>query len=239
MKLERIMQNDAMSLKVTHDCNMHCDWCIDKRSKVYITMDQVQNALKQGKGAGIKKIFIGGGEPTLHPQILEIAELVEQMGFYQSITTNYTLPDIVKSLDGIVNTIGISYYDQKKLPHQSDYHSELILKVLLHTGRFTREQFDAFITRYKDQFQLDFSTPIPANDWARKNGRVDWLADLQIEKTEILERGSLSQYYRGCRIDRKDIIAGEIRRNLICDTGILVPGIEFEKAEFTGRGDKD
>ena len=70
------------------------------------------------------------------------------MGFFTVITTNYTKPKVIKSLDGICDTINISLYPENEniIPNQNDFKYNLYLKVLLYKGRFqNKEEFDSFI----------------------------------------------------------------------------------------------
>ena len=130
-----------LTLWVTHECNLNCVFCRDSENKDttgFMQMEEVKRSLIYAKEREIKTVLIGGGEPTLHPNIIEIAQMCKNMGFFTVITTNYTKPKIIKMLDGICDTINISLYpeNQEIIPSQNDFKSNLYLKVLLYKGRF-------------------------------------------------------------------------------------------------------
>ena len=46
----------------------------------------------------------------MHPQVVEIAKMIKEEGFYSKIFTNYDFPEVIEQLDGIIDIIRISYY---------------------------------------------------------------------------------------------------------------------------------
>jgi organic radical activating enzyme len=208
-----------MSIVVTHECNKNCPFCIDKNrgKQVHISMSNVINALKYAKTKDIKDILLVGGEPTLHKDILLIAQTVKLFGFSLILTTNYTLPDIVEKLDGIVDSFNVSFYNQQILPNKRDFHSDLTLSTLIFEGQLdTKQKLDDFIDKYKDMFILKFSTLMNCNDWTSKRQKVDYLDNLQCEKV-ILFNEIVGQIYEGCIIKRYDkVINISAKQSLKC-----------------------
>ncbi len=81
------------------------------------------------------------------------------------LTTNYSKPDIIKQLDGIIDNFNISFYNQNILPKQKDFKSDITLNVLLHKKQLnTKDELDNFIDKYKEYGQLKFSTLSICND---------------------------------------------------------------------------
>lgn len=197
---------DYMSIVVTHKCQLNCPFCIDAHGKTNeeINTYALIKALNFAKDKNIKDILLVGGEPTLHPNIVEIAELVKAKGFRCILTTNYCRPDIVKKLDGIVDCFNISYYDQLELPKQKDYKSDLTLSVLLWKNRFSPKEFERFIDEHKEDMHLKFSTLTICNEWTRERQYVEWLDDLPFECSTILFDEIVGQIYKGCIIKRYD-----------------------------------
>lgn len=197
---------DFGSLVVTHECNKHCPFCIDKYrgNYEYITLTNVIKALEKAKELKLKDILIIGGEPTLHPNIVEIAHLIKSYGFRSIMTTNYTKPYIVKSLDGIVDCFNISFYNQPELPNQKDFESDITITALIHKKHLnTRMELDAFITKYKKHGHVKLSTLSICNDWTNLNQKVNYLDALNGEKFTIF--GELEGLnYRGIIIKRND-----------------------------------
>ena len=200
--------HDYMSLVLTHECNKKCPFCIDtyRGSGEIISIENVHNAINFANKHKIKDILLIGGEPTLHPCVEIIASMIKNAGFRIIMTTNYTKPDIVKSLDGIVDCFNISFYNQKSIPRQSDFKSDITLHTLIHNNQLqNKEKLDNFINKYSENLNLKFSTLSICNNWTRKHQRVDYLDDLDCEWV-VLFNEMLGQIYRGAIIKRYDRI---------------------------------
>ena len=216
---------DNLTLWITHECNMNCVFCRDSNHKTikgFMSLTDVEHNLKIAKDSGIKTVLIGGGEPTLHPNIIEIAKLCKQFNFFTVITTNYTKPEIIKQLDGIIDTINISLYEENKesIPNQSDFQSTLCLKVLIYSGRWkNKKEFDEFIDFYKQKIpNIVFGCMRGHTTWCKEHNKVEWLSEIEKESTITqTSRGNPAYTYRGCYIDRKDL-ADRHERHMMVDT---------------------
>jgi hypothetical protein len=202
----KIKTSEYGSLVVTHECNKNCPFCIDKYRgrNEFITMENVENALCEAEELGLKEILIVGGEPTLHPQIVEIAEEIQFYGFKSILTTNYTNPKVIKDLDGIVDCFNISFYNQKNIPFHFQMESDLTISALIHNRHLNHKVLlDAFIDKWEDYGHLKFSTLSVCNDWTRENQYVDYLDNLPSENIELF--GEIQgQIYRRAMIKRYD-----------------------------------
>ncbi|MBO4587816.1 MAG: glycosyltransferase [Bacteroidales bacterium] len=75
---------DKIELDITHDCNLKCHGC--NRScglaptKECVTIEQIKAFISESKDLGIKWTLINvlGGEPTLHPDFLEIIRILKE-----------------------------------------------------------------------------------------------------------------------------------------------------------------
>lgn len=191
-------ENDYVTLIVTHECNRHCPFCIDRYrgNNEYIKMVDVRRGLEFAKEFGAKDILLLGGEPTLHPEIVEIAKEVKRYGFNCVLTTNYSNPEVVRSLDGIVDSFNISYYGQRNLPDQKDFISDITLSTLIWKGRFqSLADFDEFIDQYGSRFHLKFSTLEGCNDWCVRHQKVDFLDNLPGAEDIVLFGNNLGHIY--------------------------------------------
>jgi hypothetical protein len=159
---------------------------------------------------GEKSILLLGGEPTLHPEIVEFAKTIREAGFRAIMTTNYSRPDVVASLDGILDGINISYYRQRELPHKDVFDTPLTLNALIYKGRLdTKEKIDAFFDKYDPQFDdIRLSTVVACNEWSRKvqsreaiGGVLDSLEPA--EEVTVFDE-CVAQIYRGHYINRYD-----------------------------------
>ncbi len=200
--------NDYMTIVVTHECDRKCPYCIDAYlgNDEYISLDTVDKALSVAKSYNLKDILLVGGEPTAHPDILEIARRVKEYGFNLILTTNYSRPEITQELDEYVDSFNISYYKQKQLPDQKKFTADLTLSALIHAKQLkNKEQLDTFIDKYSDKFHLKFSTLVNNNNWTNRYKDVGYLNALDETMTTLFNEIG-GQIYRGHIIKRYDII---------------------------------
>lgn len=197
---------DYMSLVLTHECNRACPFCVDayRGSGEVISLQNAQNAILFARGHEIKDILLVGGEPTLHPDVKAIAAMAKDTGLRVILTTNYTMPDVVKSLDGVVDCFNISFYHQPALPRQASFRSDLTLHTLIHSQQLSSlADLDRFIDTHRENGHLKFSTLVPCNEWASQHQAVHYLDDLECEWV-VLFNEMLGQLYRGTTIKRYD-----------------------------------
>lgn len=198
--------DDFATLIVTHECNKNCNFCIDKYrgNTEFISIENVIKAINYAKKHNIKEILIVGGEPTLHPKIIEISKIIKDFGLKTILTSNYSKPEIIKQLDGIIDCFNISYYNQKILPKQENFKSDITINVLLHKKQLsTKEELDKFIDKYKNYGQLKFSTLSICNNWTEKNQKLEYLDQLN-GKRILLFNEIEGILYRDCVIKRFD-----------------------------------
>lgn len=199
---------DYFIIITTHECGRKCPFCIDKYRgrNEYISLEDVEKGLDFAEKLKVKDIFLTGGEPTKHPDIVKIAKLVKRRNFNLVMTTNYENPDIMKQLDGIVDSFNVSYYDQKILPNQSDFKSDITLSTIIWQERFpTLKDFDNFIDKYETKYYLKFSTLNSANEWCLKRKKVDYLDELPNSEYVMAFEFYPAQIYRGHIIMRADL----------------------------------
>lgn len=207
-----ITTSDYMSVIVTHECNRNCPFCVDKhrgRSE-FISMDSVKNAVRFGKDHGFRDILLVGGEPTLHPQITQIAQTFSQNGFNVILTSNFDDLGKIYELDPFVNSFNMSYYGQALPDFSKITHADVTLSTLIYKHRLgSKQELDDFIDQYKEYpIHLKFSTLSNCNDFTEKEQEVNYLDDLPCERM-ILFNKILGQNYRNCLIKRNDRIINQ------------------------------
>lgn len=206
--------SDKLLIILTKECNRNCAFCIDRPNqnyyedeKKFIDLDTVDNILDFALKHNIKTIALNGGEPTLHPDIVTIARKVKERGFFLKLFTNYDFPDVIKSLDGIVDLIRISYYGPMNLPNQKDFKSKITLKLTLTKNTFpTIDSLIKFVEENRDNFyDLKIHTLMMNNDYSI-NSQVDYLDYLN--EHYPLKRNAKGDYYHdfmGFQIEREDL----------------------------------
>ena len=116
-----------IDIKITFRCNNMCDFCVqgDKRN-IYPdrTKARVYKDLAAAYAKGTRGVVFTGGEPTLHPQILDFVARAKKLG-YKSIQlqTNgraFAYSSLLKELKSAgVNEIGPSLHGAKPKTHDA------------------------------------------------------------------------------------------------------------------------
>jgi len=93
-----LMNKEAITLKyylnylplriaVTDYCNLKCFFCSNEgmplcnKNKTHININELKYLVKSLANEGLKNVSITGGEPTLHPQIIEIINFLNKFNF--------------------------------------------------------------------------------------------------------------------------------------------------------------
>jgi len=200
-----------INIVLTHECNKSCQFCIDKYrgDKGFISLDSVANAISFAEQQGLEDVLLTGGEPCMHPRLKEIAHLVRESKLRSVLTTNYTLPSILKSVDGVIDCFNISNYPSGlwRLPSQSDFSSDLTISTIIYSGQLgTRDSLDSFIDQFEHRAHLKFSTLTDCNDWTHIRRCVPYLDLLPWSEWVVLFNEMIGQIYRGHIIKRCDMI---------------------------------
>jgi SynChlorMet cassette radical SAM/SPASM protein ScmF len=105
-------------LYLTNGCNLRCRHCWIAPSFVnseptpgeYLDLELLKQAVAQGKPLGLRNAKLTGGEPTLHPQFIEIADYLTSEGLSLNMETNGTLisADLARHLKTKTNLTFVS-----------------------------------------------------------------------------------------------------------------------------------
>src|SRR5436190_2572460 len=90
------------SLYVTDRCNLDCAYCTEyDNSRPHPTLADLKLWIRKIRDLGTVRIALVGGEPLLHPDIVEIVRYCRELGFATSLTTNGFLltPKLVAGLE--------------------------------------------------------------------------------------------------------------------------------------------
>jgi len=92
---------------ITSTCNLQCVHCyMDATAKHVeneLTLKEIFTFIKELSDCGVRSIHLLGGEPFIHPDILEIIQAILKKGMYCYISTNGTLlnEELVKDLSNL------------------------------------------------------------------------------------------------------------------------------------------
>ncbi len=97
-----LADNSIAWLEPTSQCNLYCDGCYRvNRKSSHKSLDEIRHDLEVFKrNRKVDSISIAGGEPLIHPEILDIVRLIKSMGWKPVINSNGLLitKEFVKEL---------------------------------------------------------------------------------------------------------------------------------------------
>ncbi|MCD5971572.1 radical SAM protein [Pseudomonas quasicaspiana] len=100
-----------VSIALTNVCDLHCAYCYAPKHKASLHTDQVLGWLKELDTEGCLGIGFGGGEPTLHPDFVDICKRVAgetQLAVTFTTHGHRLTPQLVERLKGSVHFARIS-----------------------------------------------------------------------------------------------------------------------------------
>jgi len=81
--------NPIAWLEVTDICNLHCEGCYRQRITGHKTLDEIKEEVRFLKRwRNPDNVSIAGGEPLIHPEILDVVAYIAQQGIKPVILTN-------------------------------------------------------------------------------------------------------------------------------------------------------
>lgn len=92
----------ACHLYVTDQCNLDCHYCTEYDNSVpHPRLDDLKRWIRKIKELGCIRIGLQGGEPLLHPDIVEVVRYCKAVGLHTSMSTNgfKLTPQLVQALE--------------------------------------------------------------------------------------------------------------------------------------------
>ena len=98
-------------IEITNKCNLKCIHCFNyfdrENGRVsYISLDKIKYIIDKCKIYSLEKVYLSGGEPLLHPDIIKVIELCGKYpDVFFTITTNGLLfsPKIISAIEKYTN----------------------------------------------------------------------------------------------------------------------------------------
>jgi MoaA/NifB/PqqE/SkfB family radical SAM enzyme len=118
-----------LNVSVTNLCNATCDFCNFAHDKGFVTDRRSLNASRFAAGlqhmkdqAGVRFATFMGGEPLLHPKIVEMVQTATDMGVQPTLVTNGWLltPKVDALADAGITTLFISIDSPDPLEHEKN-----------------------------------------------------------------------------------------------------------------------
>lgn len=92
-------------------CNYKCRFCFARNlGEASVSFDEGVEIIRKLVGMGMDKINFAGGEPLLHPRLLDYCSVAKEFGMTTSITTNGSLLNerMILKMRGVVDWIALS-----------------------------------------------------------------------------------------------------------------------------------
>ena len=89
-------------LYVTDRCNLSCSYCGENDNSVpHPSFDDLKQRIDKISALGVTKVALAGGEPLLHPDIVEVVAYAKGKGLTVSMSTNALLlnPKLLKGIE--------------------------------------------------------------------------------------------------------------------------------------------
>jgi radical S-adenosyl methionine domain-containing protein 2 len=96
---------------ITSECNYNCKFCNHKNlGEYHFSFKERIKIMIKFKNMGVEKINFTGGDPLLHPQLLEYCSYAKSFGMTVSVTTNGYLLNSkrIHNIVGVVDWINLS-----------------------------------------------------------------------------------------------------------------------------------
>jgi len=111
------IRGDSIRILTTHACQERCDFCHNEGADDYlqtpIDIDETVDFCKKARSEfGLTVAHLTGGEPTLHPQVVDLVKALKKADFNVQMTTNGDLnPRLLDEiLEAGVNSINFSLH---------------------------------------------------------------------------------------------------------------------------------
>ena len=187
---------------LTYACNKACPYCIEPNvhSNKYMSESDFVLAMSYAHTLDMQTLYLHGGEPTVHPNVVRFAELAKADGFKVNMFTNGIRMDVLKQLDGIVDEIRFSYEPglDFMFQDQSKWNSRIKLYIMATIPNYPNEE--SLMSVVNKALNLGMGCKVrtlnPANPYAYENQFVPYLHDhlLELPTTEIFCDGNKASY---------------------------------------------
>lgn len=121
---EKVAVEKRNWVRLTRVCNNRCLFCLDKEAQngTCISLKSINKELQRGRKEGARRAVLSGGEPTLHPQFVEIIRLAKSLGYQHiQVITNGRMFAYSDFLDSAVkagiNELTFSIHGHKESLH--------------------------------------------------------------------------------------------------------------------------
>ena len=187
---------------LTYACNKACPYCIEPNVHTgkYMCEKDFVTGMKIAKELDFKILYLHGGEPTVHHDVVNYAKLAKKEGFLVNMFTNGLRQDVLEQLDGIVDEIRFSYDPglDFMFQNQAKWKSRIKLYIMATTETYpTEESLMEVVNKALDLgMGVKVRTLNPVNPYAYKYQFVPYLHQhlLTLPEEKIICDGNKAAY---------------------------------------------
>ncbi len=125
---EQAAHEQHLWVRLTSRCNNRCAFCLDAEShdNTHVPVETVREQMEAGRRQGATRLILSGGEPSIHPNYVELLGLGRKLGFQkvQTITNGrmFAYPRFLRAcLDAGLTEITFSIHG-----HDAELHDRLV-----------------------------------------------------------------------------------------------------------------
>jgi MoaA/NifB/PqqE/SkfB family radical SAM enzyme len=98
-------------LEITKRCDHFCPWCYGSYDGkgAHMGMDVFKKVIEKSLQIGVKQVTLSGGEPLLHPQFLEMIELIPDLELHLATNGNALDAGIINHLKQKIRQIQVNF----------------------------------------------------------------------------------------------------------------------------------
>jgi len=119
---------NRVDIKIGFNCNNLCEFCVqgEKRFKFKNkTISEIKKALKNARDNKAEGVVFTGGEPTIHPDILEVVSYAKELGFSSiQLQTNGRMLAYLDFCKKLINA-GVNEFSPALHSSKEKIHDEL------------------------------------------------------------------------------------------------------------------
>jgi len=187
---------------LTYACNKACPYCIEPlvHSNKYIDTEHFKSCLEIAKSLDFNTLFLHGGEPTVHPDVVKFAELAKSAGFRVNMFTNGIRNDVLEQLNGIVDEIRFSYEPGLDFMFKKQSEWETRIKLYLMATTVAYPTMNDLMNVVNHALDLGMGVKVrtlnPVNPYSYKYQFVPYLHDklLSMPEKDIFCDGNKAAY---------------------------------------------
>lgn len=162
--LHRSIQPELVDMKITDYCKYNCEWCYQDSTYKgeHAKLTDLRNYIWELKQLGVFEVAFGGGEPTEHPDFVELLEIARvSYGIVPNFTTRNIHgweSELIEAVENHVGGFAVSVYSGREvyaaqaLAYHYGYHVQEKMSVQFVLGMHPIETLESVLKAANDVF---------------------------------------------------------------------------------------